>query len=541
MLIRTAVSAKPLLSPVRSESSPLASSAVRLRRGALALSLLGALAACEEKKPAPAATPPQPAAAAPAPAPEVRLLFIGGASGQLLPTGEGAEQRGGAAELLGYWVAEEKHCPGPLKEGQPSCPEASTLALATGDHAGGPAISSFFLAEPTAEVMSRMGFAASALGNHELDYDREQFLKNRAIGGFPYLAANLKVADPAVASKEMELPGFRLFERRGLKVGVVGLTSSKTVNAVMSGRAAGLAVSGTEETLAAVVPQVRQAGAELVVVVADMCVSELKPLVEAHPDWKLGLVVGGRCPSPVEPMQVAGTTLASLERGFGSYLRARVELDASKSGADKVKALEARRVEVKAGAGAPAPEAEAAKLVAKWKQQVDVLLGQEIGYTKAGLAQDSAEMARWVAGAVRERLNADVAILNRKGIRASLQPGKVTRGSVYSVLPFENSVLMVRLKGEDLARQMSNPEALVSGFTKDAKGNFKDPKGKALDPKKDYVAVTVEYLYFGGDGFEFEKLDPEPRETGMVWQTPVVEWTRAKATSEQQPLEALLR
>ncbi len=52
--------------------------------------------------------------------------------------------------------------------------------------------------------------------------------------------------------------------------------------------------------------------------------------------------------------------------------------------------------------------------------------------------------------------------------------------------------------------------------------------------------ATVEYLYFGGDGFEFEKLDPEPKETGMAWQTPVIEWTSEQKTSEKKPLEKSL-
>jgi 5'-nucleotidase/UDP-sugar diphosphatase len=51
----------------------------------------------------------------------------------------------------------------------------------------------------------------------------------------------------------------------------------------------------------------------------------------------------------------------------------------------------------------------------------------------------------------------------------------------------------------------------------------------------------VEYLYFGGDGFDLEKHDPLPNETGMVWQTPVIEWTKAAQTTAQKPLEAKLK
>ena len=53
--------------------------------------------------------------------------------------------------------------------------------------------------------------------------------------------------------------------------------------------------------------------------------------------------------------------------------------------------------------------------------------------------------------------------------------------------------------------------------------------------------ASVEYLYFGGDGFDFEKQDPLPGETGMVWQTPVVDWTKQLNSSQSHPLESFLK
>jgi 2',3'-cyclic-nucleotide 2'-phosphodiesterase (5'-nucleotidase family) len=486
-----------------------------------------------EQAQAPAPTPPAP----PAPPQEVTLLVTGSANGQLLPSGEGEEARPGAAELMGHWMAEEKHCPGPLQEGKPSCEAPGTLALATGDHWNGPAISSFFIGQSTASVMNRMGYAASALGNHELAFGREQYLTNSKLGGFPFLAANLKVAEEA---KDLELPAFQLFERRGLKVGVVGLTSSKTVKTAMAGRAEGLEVTDYEAALSTAVPEAWKAGADVVAVVADVCPGDLKAALEKHPEWKLALVAGGRCPPSAgfSDTQVGTTQLASLGKGFDRYLRAHITYDGSKPAGERVTGVETKVVEVKA---ATAADADTAKLVAQWQEKLEEVLGQEIGFTKKGLAEGSPELARWVAGAVRGSLKTDVVILNRKGLRGGLPVGKVTRGNVYSVMPFENTLLVTKLKGADLVKQLANPEAVFSGATAAGKGKFKDAKGKPLDPKKDYKIATVEYLYFGGDGFEFEKLDPEPGETGMSWQTPVIDWTKEQNTSEAKPLDKVVR
>ncbi|AKQ67659.1 5'-nucleotidase [Myxococcus hansupus] len=496
--------------------------------GVLVLAL-GVVTGCEKSNPTP--PPAAPEAKAPPPPSEVTLLVTGGAFGQLQPV----EGKGGAAEMLGRWVADEKHCPGPIREGQATCADSSTLALATGDHWNGPAISSFFLGTSTAEVMGRMGYAASALGNHELAFGKDAFLKNRGAGGFPFLAANLKVKDPSLAG-DLSMPAFQIFERRGLKIGVVGLASEKTVRTAMPGRAEGLEVTGYEEALNTAVPEARKAGADVVVVLADECVTDLQPAVAKHPEWKLALVAGGRCAQPVE-LKDGATSFVSLDRGFGKYLRAHVTFDAAKPAGEKVTALDTKVVDVAGGS----PDAETAQLVGKWKSQLDEVLGQQIGFSKAGIPQSSPQMAKWVAGAVRETLGTDAAVLNSGGIRGDLPAGAVTRGSIYSVMPFENTLLVVKLKGSDLAKQLANPNALIAGFTPSGKDKFKDAKGKALDPNKEYTVATVEYLYFGGDGFEFEKLAPEPTETGMAWQTPVVEWTKLKESSEKKPIEKLLK
>jgi uncharacterized lipoprotein len=93
---------------------------VQRTSGALALALVGTLAGCEKPAaPAPAQPPAQaqqqaPEAAKPAAPKEVTLLVTGATSGQLQSTGEGAEAKSGAAALMGRWVQDEKHCPGPL-------------------------------------------------------------------------------------------------------------------------------------------------------------------------------------------------------------------------------------------------------------------------------------------------------------------------------------------------------------------------------------------------------------------------------------------
>jgi len=468
----------------------------------------------------------------------VTVLVTSDENGQVLPVTEGAEQKGGAAQMLGRWIAEDKHCPGPAgKDGAAACPGGLTIALSTGDHWNGSSLSTFFQGEPVAQAMARMGYAASGFGNHELDFGKEQFLTLRETGGFPFLAANLKVVKPV--AKQLEMPPWRILTRGDARVGVVALSWVDAAKVSMADRFYGIQILPYESTLNAAVKELRKAGADAVVVLADDCPSVFEPLVKKHPEWGLALVVGGHCPKPME--RTVGTTpLINPGRRLEAYARAKLTFDPAKPSGQRLTGVEAKTVHVVGGPSAPAPDQALLDLLKPWQVKHDAALGERIGFTRSGLDSGSALLHRWVSRAIREILKTDVAIVNKGGFRAGLPAGPITRGSVYGVLPFDNSLLTFKLKGDALLKALSNPNAVISGMTKEGAG-WKDSQGRDVVPTGIYSVASVEYLYFGGDGFDFEKQDPLPGETGMVWQTAVVDWTRRLATTDARPLETFLQ
>ncbi|MGZ6131756.1 MAG: bifunctional metallophosphatase/5'-nucleotidase [Myxococcaceae bacterium] len=481
--------------------------------------------------------PLAPARAAPQ---TVLVLVTGDENGHLLPSTEGEPPKGGAAEVLGYWTSKEGHCPGKIaRDGAPACKDGKTLVLSTGDHFSGPSISSFFQGAPVAEAMARMGYAASAMGNHELDFGREQFDRLRDTGGFPYLSSNVRPpADKKDKEYNLGLKPFTIFQRGGVKIGVVGLSAGNVAKTVMSGRFYGNEVVAYEPALQAAIPAVRKAGADVVIVIADECPTVLEPIVAKHPDWKLALLAGGHCHTPVQ--RTVGTTpLVSPGRRWEKYLRAELTVDASRPAGQRLVGLDAKIVDVVGGQGAPAADAELNARLQTWVKKHDEALGEKIGYTRSGIDANSATLYTWYTRAIRTRLGTDVVMLNKKAFRGGVSPGPITPGNVYTVMPFDDSLLTVRIKGKDLAAALDNPAAVYDGASKRDGGGW-SVKGKALDPEASYTVGTFEYLYFGGDNFPFERMDPSPGETGVVAQTPVIEWTRQQRTTQDKPLESLL-
>ncbi|EIA08403.1 5'-nucleotidase C-terminal domain-containing protein [Flavobacterium frigoris] len=113
----------------------------------------------------------------------------------------------------------------------------------------------------------------------------------------------------------------------------------------------------------------------------------------------------------------------------------------------------------------------------------------------------------------RENKTIDICFLNHGGIRDILPKGNVTARNAYQIMPFENSLVVVSLKGEQVLEIVNyfirekQPHPL-SGMTftidkNEAKNIF--VQGKALDNNKIYYVSTNDYLANGGDNMSFFK------------------------------------
>jgi 2',3'-cyclic-nucleotide 2'-phosphodiesterase (5'-nucleotidase family)/predicted AlkP superfamily phosphohydrolase/phosphomutase len=146
---------------------------------------------------------------------ERTILNISDYHGQLVPLSEAADTVGptfgiGGAAFLKPWFDVFR------AEAQ-----GRSLTVAGGDSVGAsPPISSFFGDKPTIELMNAMGFDADGLGNHNFDrgfaYLRDELIP---LAQFPYLSANLVGPNPPwFASKVFDTGD-------GVKLGVIGFSN----------------------------------------------------------------------------------------------------------------------------------------------------------------------------------------------------------------------------------------------------------------------------------------------------------------------------
>lgn len=104
----------------------------------------------------------------------------------------------------------------------------------------------------------------------------------------------------------------------------------------------------------------------------------------------------------------------------------------------------------------------------------------------------------------------DFAFFNTGGLRKSLPAGKITKGDVFELMPFENELVILTLNGGSIKKLLnfmaSKGGAPVSGvrFTiKDKSAGNIMIGGEPFDSTKTYKVLTSDYLANGGDNFSF--------------------------------------
>ena len=102
-----------------------------------------------------------------------------------------------------------------------------------------------------------------------------------------------------------------------------------------------------------------------------------------------------------------------------------------------------------------------------------------------------------------------VSYFNYGGIRTSLPKGEITVGNIFELMPFENEMVFLKLKGDQMQAFLNYIAAKGGESVGGARFMISNGKAKnalinreSLKPEKDYWLVTNDYVANGGDGLE---------------------------------------
>jgi 2',3'-cyclic-nucleotide 2'-phosphodiesterase (5'-nucleotidase family) len=164
------------------------------------------------------------------------------------------------------------------------------------------------------------------------------------------------------------------------------------------------------------------------------------------------------------------------------------------------------------------PDTSAAALIEGFRVSAESGLDQVITEALEEIPRGSAEhpLGRLIADAMLASSGADVALMNRGGVRAAIPRGPVTPRIVYEAIPFEEDLFVITLTGADLRRiletgmQGRRRDMEPSGFT--AVRNQALPDGAKIESllffcnaaatTEIYTLVTTGYLAQGNVGYD---------------------------------------
>ena len=110
----------------------------------------------------------------------------------------------------------------------------------------------------------------------------------------------------------------------------------------------------------------------------------------------------------------------------------------------------------------------------------------------------------------------DFVLLNHGGIRSIISKGNITTRTAYQVMPFENAIVVLDLKGEQvqelidyLVRNKRAHPISKMNIELDSEFNLKKVliDGKPFDLNRNYLVCTNDYLANGGDRMNFFKTN----------------------------------
>lgn len=157
-------------------------------------------------------------------------------------------------------------------------------------------------------------------------------------------------------------------------------------------------------------------------------------------------------------------------------------------------------------------------VIAPYRRGVDSLMRVPVARAAVELPQTSAALLNFCTDMVLDRGrqladSVDFALLNKGGIRRGLPKGTVTEGQVITMIPFNNRVQVIDIKGSDILLALLQMARIGgSGVSKGvevaftAKTDSTDAAivsatldGQPIDPDRTYRVATIDYLAKGGD------------------------------------------
>lgn len=447
----------------------------------------------------------------------IEILSFNDFHGNVLESGKNI----GAAKLTGI-----------IKEYQNKDEASDKYGVATvsgGDIYQGTAISNILAGAPVNEMLKEIGIVASAIGNHEYDWGSDKIKPWAEEAGFKFVAANLIDENTGVAPEYAE--PYVMSNVDGINIAFIGIATPETLTSTKAENVVGLKFLDIVETIDKYSKIVRAEGADIVVALthspaiensdgsitgeaAEIAenAADIDAVIAAHNHKFVdGFVQNNNTGKGVPVVQAGynGRGLSVITFTFDENKEI-LNIDAN-----------TRQFYAESAANEFPINKNIEEIIGKYEKELAPTLLTEVTELNFDLDHDRyagvTPLGVTVAEAMRVAGGTQVAIANGGGIRAPLTKGTLTLGDMYTILPFDNNVVTMKVTGvklKELIQHGINPDGFgwgqYSGLTvyydseADEITSMRLSDGTKVKDDEYYTLTSIDFLMTGGDSYNFD-------------------------------------
>ena len=334
-------------------------------------------------------------------------------------------------------------------------PEGSFFFV-LGDALSGTPIAALVEGRSVVDVFNAMPYDTFTLGNHEFDWGPEVLESTLADFDFPVICAN--IVDKATGEPLNGTVPYVIIEKEGVKVGILGLTTEATPTIIRAEYAAALEITDTTEAAAKYVPEMRDAGAEIVIIAGHLPMyveegssdytGELWDIVNQVEG--IDAVFGGHNETLLTAEMINGVPVAKGDF-YGNEL-SHISITYDREG-KTVTGTSIENISVADAAGGLNADDTVAAIVAEYAVEADRIFEEKIGEASEDCEVDyfyECSIGNWFSNAVKDATGADMAFINPSGIFESVPAGIINLRKLYQMSPFENELVVAEMTGAQL-------------------------------------------------------------------------------------------
>ena len=290
---------------------------------------------------------------------------------------------------------------------------------------------------PIIDIMNRIGFDVSVIGNHEFDYG-ETNLKNRINqANFDWVCSNVEMTNSIIPQPfeyttlsvdNLKVTFLGLIETDGKEDAIIPSTHPWRVENVIFER--------PENVVSRYANIKEQEGSDLYIALTHIGYSKNNgrlgdyQLAEQFPYFDL--IIGGHSHSKIETV-VNNTPIFQA----GGYLKnlGKIELTITD------KKIETIKYELIDLSDRTEHDSELKNIIEEYNDSP--FFNEIIGYSH--LNHDKPQVGCFVAKALRAKLNVDLTFQNTGGVRSNLDFGDITKREIFEILPFNNPTFIYEM------------------------------------------------------------------------------------------------